>query len=64
MQTEEITIHVDPGAAQAYRTAPDEVRRKLDLLLNIRLQDACCVLEAHCKILMGERSAGMPRNVD
>lgn len=40
MQTEEITIHVDPGAAQAYRTAPDEVRRKLDLLLNIRLQDA------------------------
>jgi hypothetical protein len=40
MQTEEITIHVDPGAAQAYRTAPDAVRRKLDLLLSIRLQDA------------------------
>jgi Flp pilus assembly protein TadB len=40
MQTEEITIHVDPGAAQAYRTAPDVVRRKLDLLLSIRLQDA------------------------
>jgi hypothetical protein len=40
MPTEEITIRVDPGAAEAYRTASDEVRRKLDLLLNIRLQDA------------------------
>ena len=40
MPTEEITIRVDPGAAQAYRTAPDDVRRKLDLLLNMRLLDA------------------------
>jgi Flp pilus assembly protein TadB len=40
MQTEEITIRVDPEAAQAYRTAPEEERRKLDLLLSLRLQDA------------------------
>ena len=31
MQTEEITIRVDPEAAEAYRTAPDDVRRKLAL---------------------------------
>ena len=40
MQTEEITIRVDSQAAQAYRAAPDEERRKLDLLLSLRLQDA------------------------
>lgn len=40
MQTEEITIRVDPQAAQAYRAAPAEERRKLDLLLSLRLQDA------------------------
>ena len=40
MQTEEITIRVDSQAAQAYRAAPDEERRKLELLLNMRLRDA------------------------
>jgi hypothetical protein len=40
MQTEEITIRVDSEAARAYRTAPDELRRKLDILLNLRLHDA------------------------
>lgn len=40
MQTEPITIRVDPAAAQAYRDAPEEERRKLDLLLSLRLQDA------------------------
>ena len=39
MQTEEITIRVDPEAARAYRTAPEEERRKLDLLLSLHLQD-------------------------
>ena len=37
---EEITIRVDSEAARAYREAPDEQRRKLDLLLNLRLHDA------------------------
>jgi hypothetical protein len=40
MPTEEITIHVDSEAANAYRTASEEERRKLDLLLSLRLKDA------------------------
>ncbi len=40
MQTEEITIRVDPEAAQAYRAATEQERRKLDLLLSLRLRDA------------------------
>ena len=40
MQTEEITIRFDAEAARAYRSAPDEQRRKLDLLLSLRLHDA------------------------
>ncbi len=40
MLTEEITIRVDREAAQAYRAASEQERRKLDLLLSLRLQDA------------------------
>ena len=40
MQTEEITIHVDPKAAQAYRAASDQERKKFDILLSLRLHDA------------------------
>ena len=40
MQTEEITIHVAPAAAQAYRQATEQDRKKLDILLSLRLQDA------------------------
>ena len=40
MSTQEITIRVDSDAANAYRTAPEEERRKLDLLLSLRLKDA------------------------
>jgi hypothetical protein len=40
MPTEEITIRVDREAAQAYRAASEQERRKLDLLLSLRLQDA------------------------
>lgn len=39
MKAEEITIRVDPTAAKIYRTASDDVRRKLDLLLNLRLNE-------------------------
>ena len=39
MQTQEITIRVDPEAASAYLAASEEDRRKLDLLLSLRLQD-------------------------
>ena len=40
INTEEITIHVDPKVASAYRTASDQMRRKLDLLLSLKLADA------------------------
>jgi hypothetical protein len=40
MPTEELTIHVDADAARAYRAASEEERRKLDLLMSLRLQDA------------------------
>ena len=40
MQTEEITIRVDPQAAQAYRSANEQDRRKFDLLLSMRLHEA------------------------
>ena len=40
MQTQEITIRVDPEAATAYLAASEDDRRKLDLLLSLRLQDA------------------------
>jgi hypothetical protein len=40
MQVEEITIRVDPEAANAYRTASEDERRKLDLLLTLRLKEA------------------------
>ena len=39
MLTEEITIRVDSRAAQAYRTASEHERRKLDLLLSLRLHE-------------------------
>lgn len=39
MQTQEITIRVDPEAACAYLAASEDDRRKLDLLLSLRLQD-------------------------
>jgi hypothetical protein len=35
-----ITIHVDPDVAGAYLAASPEDRRKLDLLMSLRLQEA------------------------
>ena len=39
MQTESITIHVDPAAARAFNVASDEERRKLEALLSLRLME-------------------------
>ena len=38
METQEITIRVDPEAARAYEAASPEERRKIDLLLSLRLK--------------------------
>ena len=37
---EHITVSVDSDVAQFYRSASDNERRKLDLLVNLRLRDA------------------------
>ena len=39
MKIEEITMHVTPEAAQAYRAASDENRRKMDLLVSFQLTE-------------------------
>lgn len=39
-RTQEITIRVAPQAADAYRSASEMERRKLDLLLSLRLTEA------------------------
>ena len=35
-----ITVSVDPDVADVYRSASDDDRRKLDLLINLRLREA------------------------
>lgn len=38
--TEQISVSVDSNVAERYRSASDEERRKLDLLVNLRLYEA------------------------
>ena len=38
--TEQITVSVDSNVAERYRSASDQERRKIDLLVNLRLLDA------------------------
>ncbi len=40
METDQITIQVDAQAAQVYRAASEEERRKIDSLLNLKLRTA------------------------
>lgn len=40
METDQITIRVDKEAADAYRAASEEERRKIDSLLNLKLRNA------------------------
>ena len=37
---EQITVSVDPDLAEMYRSASEDERRKLDLIINLRLRDA------------------------
>ena len=38
--TEQITVSVDPDVAEIHRSASAEMRRKLDVLVNLCLRDA------------------------
>ena len=40
MKTDEITVRVDAEAADAYRAASQEDRRKLEMLISLRLREA------------------------
>ena len=40
VMAEQITVSVDSDVADLYRSASDNERRKLDLLVNLRLRDA------------------------
>ena len=42
MGFDQISVSVDPDVANAYRSASDDERKKLDLLVNLRLRDATC----------------------
>ncbi len=46
MSTEPITVSVDADVASAYRSASEQDRRKLDLLVNLRLRDATASRES------------------
>lgn len=37
---DQVTVSVDPDLAAVYRSASDDERRKLDLLINLRLREA------------------------
>ena len=39
MPTGEITIHVESGVADAFRSASEEDRRKMDLLVSLQLNE-------------------------
>jgi hypothetical protein len=39
MQTQEITVHVSPEVAEAYRAASPDDRRKMDLLVGFQLTE-------------------------
>ena len=40
MKTDEITVRVDAEAADAYRAASEQDRRKLEVLISLRLREA------------------------
>ena len=51
METDEITIRVNPDAAIAYRSASEEERHKLDALLSLRITDATRSKESLTQIM-------------
>ena len=67
MQTETIRIEVDSAAANAYRSASEEDRRKLDILLSLRITEAtsagASLEDVMRDISRGARSRGMTPEV-
>ena len=57
MSTETISIAVDADAAQSFREAPPEQRRKLELLLRLRLRELTVERVRPLKEIMDEIGA-------
>jgi len=55
MEMEQITIQVDAKAARAFKSASEEQRRKLEVLLSIRLSEVTRTRES-LKAIMNEIS--------
>lgn len=54
MATATISIQVDEKTAKAFATAPTEEQRKIELLLNLRLQDLTLGTRRSLKAVMDE----------
>ena len=48
---DQITVSVDPDVADVYRSASDDERHKLDLLINLRLREATESKTSLCTIM-------------
>lgn len=57
MQTTAISIEVDAAAAKAFREAPAEEQRKLQLLLSLRLRELTSAPSRPLKEIMDEIGA-------
>ena len=47
-----ITVSVDPDVADVYRSASDDDRRKLDLLINLHLREAMESRTSLCNVMV------------
>jgi hypothetical protein len=54
MATVPITIQVDEGTAKAFAAAPEDQKRKIELLLRLRLQDLMGGSQRPLKTIMDE----------
>lgn len=57
MATAIISLEVDPDTARAYAEASDEVRRKMQILLSLRLRELTTVPQRSLKEIMDEIGA-------
>ena len=58
--TDQITVSVDPEVASAYRSASENDRRNMDLLVNLRLRDATR-RDAHGEFVGRDHAGDQPK---
>lgn len=62
MTTASITIRVDPTVARAFDAAPEEDRRKIQLLLGLRLGDLTASDAKPLSVIMDQLGANAKNN--